>query len=60
MLVSIINEAAWAAGRKRRERDRHQHGPEAGHELSQGPLEWAEEIGYAACGELLDALNEAP
>jgi 3-hydroxybutyryl-CoA dehydrogenase len=57
ILVSIINEAAWALS------DRVASAPDIdtamklGTNYPKGPLEWAEEIGYAACGQLLDALN---
>lgn len=57
VLVSIINEAAWAFTEKVASASDINTALKLGTSYPKGPLEWAEEIGAATCGELLDALN---
>lgn len=57
VLVSIINEAAWAFTDKIASAADINTALKLGTSYPKGPLEWAEEISYATCGELLDALN---
>lgn len=57
VLVAIINEAAWAYTDKIASAGDIDTALKLGANYPKGPLEWAEEIGYAKCGELLDALN---
>jgi len=57
VLVSIINEAAWALNDKVASPADINTAMKLGTNYPKGPLEWAEEIGFATCGELLDALN---
>jgi 3-hydroxybutyryl-CoA dehydrogenase len=57
VLVSIINEAAWALTQNVASAADINTALRLGTNYPKGPLEWAEEIGYATCGELLDALN---
>lgn len=57
VLVSIINEAAWAFADKIATAADINTALKLGTNYPKGPLEWAEEIGYSDCGELLDALN---
>ena len=57
VLVSIINEAAWALTDEVASARDINIALKLGTSYPKGPLEWAEEIGYATCGELLDALN---
>ncbi|MCI0366237.1 MAG: 3-hydroxyacyl-CoA dehydrogenase family protein, partial [Phycisphaerales bacterium] len=57
VLVSIINEGAWAFTEKVASAADINTALKLGTSYPKGPLEWAEEIGYSVCGELLDALN---
>lgn len=57
ILVAIINEAAWALTEKIATAADIDTAMKLGTNYPKGPLEWAEEIGHATCGELLDALN---
>ncbi len=57
VLVAIINEAAWAFTDKVAAAADINTALKLGTNYPKGPLEWAEEIGYSTCGELLDALN---
>jgi 3-hydroxybutyryl-CoA dehydrogenase len=57
VLVSIINEAAWAMSDNVASAADINTALKLGTNYPKGPLEWADEIGYATCGELLDALN---
>ena len=57
VLVSIINEAAWALTENVASARDINLALKLGTNYPKGPLEWAEEIGYGVCGELLDALN---
>ena len=59
VLVAIMNEAAWALTEGVASAADINIALKLGTNYPKGPLEWAEEIGYAACGELLDALNES-
>lgn len=58
VLAAVINEAAWAVAENVASPRDIDIALKLGTNYPKGPLEWAEEIGYAACGELLDALNE--
>lgn len=58
VLVAIINEAAWAFTQRVASAADINTALKLGTNYPKGPLEWAEEIGTPACGELLDALNE--
>src|SRR5207247_10407484 len=57
VLVSIINEAAWAFADGVANAPDINTAMKLGTNYPKGPLEWAEETGYPVCGELLDALN---
>ena len=57
ILVAIINEAAWALSQHVATASDINTALKLGTNYPKGPLEWAEEIGYGACGALLDALN---
>lgn len=57
ILVSIINEAAWALAEKVASEADINTALRLGTNYPKGPLEWAREISFCACGELLDALN---
>lgn len=57
VLVSIINEAAWVFTEKVASAADINTALKLGTNYPKGPLEWAAEIGYSVCGELLDALN---
>jgi len=57
VLVSIINEAAWAFAQRIASAADINTALKLGTSYPKGPLEWADEIGYSVCGELLDALN---
>ena len=59
VLVSIINEAAWAFTEGVATAADINTALKLGTNYPKGPLEWAEEIGYSVCGELLDAFNES-
>ena len=59
VLVAIMNEAAWALTEGVASAADINIALKLGTNYPKGPLEWAEEIGYATCGELLDALNES-
>ncbi|HRP61700.1 MAG TPA: 3-hydroxyacyl-CoA dehydrogenase NAD-binding domain-containing protein [Phycisphaerales bacterium] len=58
VLVAVINEAGWALAEGVSDRANIDTAMKLGTNYPKGPLEWAEQIGYAVCGELLDALNE--
>lgn len=58
VLVAVINEAGWALTEGVADRANIDTAMKLGTNYPKGPLEWAEQIGYAVCGELLDALNE--
>jgi 3-hydroxybutyryl-CoA dehydrogenase len=57
VLVSVINEAAWAKSDNVASAADINTALKLGTSYPKGPLEWADEIGYGTCGELLDALN---
>jgi 3-hydroxybutyryl-CoA dehydrogenase len=57
VLVAIVNEAAWALTENVASARDINLALKLGTNYPKGPLEWAEEIGYGVCGELLDALN---
>ena len=57
VLVSIINEAAWAFTENVASASDINTALKLGTNYPKGPLEWADEITAAVCGELLDALN---
>ena len=57
ILVAIINEAAWALAQNVATAADINTALKLGTNYPKGPLEWAEEIGYGTCGQLLDALN---
>lgn len=57
ILVSIINEAAWALTEKVASAADIDTAMKLGTNYPKGPLEWADEIGYGTCGALLDVLN---
>jgi 3-hydroxybutyryl-CoA dehydrogenase len=59
VLVSIINEGAWAFSERIASSADINTALKLGTNYPKGPLEWAEEIGYSVCGELLDALNDS-
>ena len=59
ILVSIINEAAWTRSDNVASATDINTAMKLGTSYPKGPLEWAEEIGYGVCGELLDSLNAA-
>lgn len=58
ILVAVINEAGWALTEGVADRANIDTAMKLGTNYPKGPLEWAEQISYAVCGELLDALNE--
>ncbi len=57
VLVAIVNEAAWAISDSVADRANIDTAMKLGTNYPKGPLEWAEQIGHSAVGELLDALN---
>jgi 3-hydroxybutyryl-CoA dehydrogenase len=57
ILVSVINEAAWALTENVASARDINLALKLATNYPKGPLEWAEEISYGVCGELLDALN---
>jgi 3-hydroxybutyryl-CoA dehydrogenase len=57
ILVAIINEAAWALTQNVASAADINTALKLGTNYPKGPLEWAEEIGYGTCGQLLEALN---
>jgi 3-hydroxybutyryl-CoA dehydrogenase len=59
VLVAVVNEAAWAFTENVASANDINIALKLGTNYPKGPLEWAEEIGYSVCGELLDALNES-
>jgi 3-hydroxybutyryl-CoA dehydrogenase len=57
ILVSIINEAAWALTQNVATASDINTALKLGTNYPKGPLEWADEIGYGTCGALLESLN---
>jgi 3-hydroxybutyryl-CoA dehydrogenase len=57
ILVAIINEAGWALADGVADQRNIDTAMTLGVSYPHGPFEWAEQIGLAACGELLEALN---
>lgn len=58
VLIAIINEAAWALNDGVADQKNIDIALKLGTNYPKGPFEWAEQIGYGACGELLEALND--
>lgn len=59
VLIAIINESAWALADGVADQRNIDIALKLGTNYPKGPFEWAEQIGYGACGELLEALNDA-
>lgn len=57
ILAAIINEAAWTLTDGVADQENIDIAMKLGTNYPHGPLEWADQITYAACGELLDVLN---
>ncbi len=58
VLIAIINEAAWAVADGVADQANVDTAICKGVNYPKGPFAWAEEIGFGACGELLEALND--
>ena len=58
VLVSIINEAAFALDQQVASRSDIDTAMKKGTNYPKGPLEWADEIGFDTCCALLDALDQ--
>lgn len=58
VLIAIINEAAWALSDGVADQKNIDIALKLGTNYPKGPFEWAEQIGFGPCGELLEALNE--
>lgn len=59
ILIAIINEAAWALTDGVADQRNIDLAMRLGTNYPKGPFEWAEQIGFEACGELLESLNDS-